>query len=243
MVYHWRFISIKLVTLLSTLILAPLLLLQGKRVRRVTIKLPEPLGPRNGSCGHGAPLQLLIVGDSSAAGVGVEHQDQALSGQLCQRLAVMHQVHWQLWAKTGATTRSTVQTLEQVPAVKGDIVVVALGVNDVTSGCSSKQFKVNTAQLIALLKNKFEAKRIIFSGLPPMHQFPALPQPLRWYLGKRASRLNQVLIQLCNESESEYLLFTQDKVEDVMAIDGFHPGATVYANWAEQLATKITKVN
>jgi hypothetical protein len=31
------------------------------------------------------------------------------------------------------------------------------------------------------------------SGLPPMHRFPALPQPLRWYIGSRARDFDRAL--------------------------------------------------
>jgi hypothetical protein len=36
----------------------------------------------------------------------------------------------------------------------------------------------------------------VLSGLPPMHRFPALPQPLRWYVGSRARDFNRVLAEL-----------------------------------------------
>ena len=68
---------------------APLLLWQGRRVRRDTPKLPEAEGPRDGIAGAdrpGRPLRLLIVGDSSAAGVGASVQDEALAGRLVGRV-------------------------------------------------------------------------------------------------------------------------------------------------------------
>ena len=36
--------------------------------RRRTPKLPEAAGPRSGTSGQGPPLQVLILGDSAAAG-------------------------------------------------------------------------------------------------------------------------------------------------------------------------------
>ena len=72
---------------------APLLLVQGKYVRRVTPKLPEAAGAREGerrlrdAGGGPASLRVLITGDSSAAGVGTQHQDEALPGQLADALA------------------------------------------------------------------------------------------------------------------------------------------------------------
>jgi hypothetical protein len=62
---------------LVTATLGPLLLLQGRHVRRVTPRLAEAVGPRDGTAGNGPPLRLLIVGDSAAAGVGVPVQGRA----------------------------------------------------------------------------------------------------------------------------------------------------------------------
>ncbi len=73
--------------LAATIALGPLLLLQGRHVRRVTPVLPEPPGPRQGRSGAGPALRLLILGDSAAAGVGASTQGEALSGQLVQTLA------------------------------------------------------------------------------------------------------------------------------------------------------------
>src|SRR5689334_20066239 len=70
----------------ASIALVPLLALQGRRVRRVTPRLPEPPGPRAGLAGDGPPLRLLILGDSSAAGVGAPSQDEALSGRLVSEL-------------------------------------------------------------------------------------------------------------------------------------------------------------
>src|SRR5674476_203075 len=85
---------------LTAISLAPLLILQGLYVRRVTPKLPEPLGKRSGVHGTGPPLRLLILGDSAAAGVGVSTQSQALSGQLVTLLGAEFQVFWKLIAQT-----------------------------------------------------------------------------------------------------------------------------------------------
>ena len=70
------------------LVLAPVLVAQAMRTRRRAPVLPEAAGaarrPRRAAA-HGA-LRVLIAGDSSAAGVGVAHQDQALAGHLARAL-------------------------------------------------------------------------------------------------------------------------------------------------------------
>lgn len=65
---------------ISTIVLVPALILQGYRVKKNTPRLAEPQGLRKGVIGQGKALSILILGDSAAAGVGVEDQREALLG-------------------------------------------------------------------------------------------------------------------------------------------------------------------
>ncbi len=220
--------------------LAPFLIAQGLYVRRVTPRLPEPPGERSGVNGSGRPLSLLILGDSAAAGVGVQTQSQALSGQLVDALSSDFQVSWKLIAQTGHKAKEVVATLEMAVPEKFDVVVTSVGVNDVTHGTKSKKWIDHQGQMISLLQSKFHSRHIILSSIPPMHLFPALPQPLRWYLGARAKRLNSELRKLIAGCERcEFVTASIPLDAAYMAEDGFHPGAPAYSIWANHIAGVI----
>ena len=102
---------------LARIALGPLLLAQGAWVRRVTPRLPEAAGPRSVCTGAGPALSLLVTGDSSAAGVGVDTQEEALAGQLAARLAAARRVRWTVLARTGLDTRELAALLESLPAL------------------------------------------------------------------------------------------------------------------------------
>ncbi|MEY3373200.1 MAG: hypothetical protein RLZZ537_1668 [Pseudomonadota bacterium] len=224
--------------------LAPLLLLQGLYVRKVTPRLPEPPGARSGEIGHGRNLRLLILGDSAAAGVGAETQTQALSGQLIQKLSGSYRVSWQLWAANGRNSAQCLHLLEQTPAETFDAVLISLGVNDVTGGVSLATWLDHQLRLSRLLGSKFAAQRILFTALPPMHHFPALPQPLRGVLGARAKQFNRALLAfVATRSNCHLLHFDAPMQPDFMATDGFHPSSVTYGLWAEQAARSITAVD
>lgn len=221
---------------LITLGLAPVLLLQGRRVRRDTPRLPEAAGPRQGISGSGDMLRLLIIGDSAAAGVGASRQEEALAGQLVTALAERHTVQWRLVATTGHTLDDVLQALHNVDAEAFDVVVTSIGVNDATAGTSLKTWQRRQQQLMTLLKEKFAVRHVLVSAVPPMHLFPALPQPLRWYMGLRAQRLNRSLArQLRNDTHGELVTADFPLEDGYMARDGFHPGPLAYAVWAAQL--------
>lgn len=220
--------------------LAPLLLIQGMYVRRVTPKLSEPQGARVGVTGTGEPLRLLIVGDSAAAGVGAAHQNEALLGQLVAALATEFEVSWCLIAQTGLTTLALIEQLEQQPSQLFDIAVTSLGVNDVTSQVKPQIWLQQQQQLIELLLLKFGVQKILLSSVPPMNYFLALPQPLRWYLGQHAQSLNVLLAQaMRHHHKAEFIAPQFQPNHTLLASDGFHPSSQAYALWAKQLAQAI----
>lgn len=221
--------------------LLPLLLGQALAVRRKAQVLPEPTGARSGVSGGGPPLRLLIVGDSSAAGVGVSSQPQALSGQLVNALSPHFQVSWQLEAKTGATTRSTLTALSGLEPARFDVAILALGVNDVTRMTTQTQWLTRQKALFDLLRGRFGVGRIIASGVPPMGAFPLLPEPLRWVLGCQAARFDTALAGLAAQSRDlRHIPFDFPPHPDIFASDGFHPSARSYTSWANVLAGQIT---
>lgn len=227
---------------LALLGLGPLLLAQGYYVRRMTPRLAEPAGERSGIDGSGAALRLLVVGDSAAAGVGVETQAEALSGQLVAALAPEFRVSWRLLATTGHTTRDVLARLEAEAPEAFDVAVTSTGVNDVTGQTPPKLWLAQQEQLVALLRSRFQARQVLLSSIPPMQRFPALPMPLGWYLGTRAELLNRSLgawVQRDGGCEFVDEMFPMDP--GLTAADGFHPGAAAYAIWAKHLAERIRR--
>lgn len=225
---------------LNVLIFAPIIVAQGKYVRKVTPKLPEASGARSGVAGQGQTLKLLIIGDSAAAGVGAETQEQALSGQLVNSLQDKYQVNWQLLARSGFTTTQSQQMLSEQPNQEIDVIVTSLGVNDVTSNLSASAWLRQQQDLVSQLRQQYHQPRILMTQVPPMHQFPALPQPLRGYLGQRAKQFNRYLKEWIDTQDDCQLISIEGELQqDHMASDGFHPSPIVYKHWAEIVAEKV----
>jgi lysophospholipase L1-like esterase len=225
---------------IAAIALGPVLYLQGKCVRRSIPVLPEPDGLREGTIGSGPNLRLLILGDSAAAGVGATTMQQSLTGQLVSRLSGARTVEWRLVARTGATTASTLKHLNKYKIGPYEVCLTSLGVNDVTSGMKVQSWLSQQAELRKKLRDEIGAKLLVVCGLPPVHGFPSLPQPLRWWLGARASAFNDALQQdISGESDVEFLSlrFTEDS--NLMASDGFHPGPEVYREWAMRAAAIV----
>jgi len=232
------------------LALSPLLVAQALRTRARVPRLPEAAGARCGVHGRGRRrLRLLIAGDSSAAGVGVVTQDAALSGQLLPLLAkgCGAQVHWTLCARSGLTTAQTLELLRDAALPVIDLAVVVTGVNDVVDQVASSRAVRARDHIANLLRNRVGAQHVVFCPLPPIHQFPALPQPLRWMAGADARRHNHALRAWAAERGAHSGDVSTPRLDAVhlnhetMASDGFHPGAPVYRAVAAAIADHITQ--
>ncbi len=224
----------------ATFVLGPVLYAQGRYVRRRIPKLPEPPGDRTGVTGTGRALRLLVAGDSAAAGVGAPSQASALTGRLVHRLQGSFRVEWRLEAQTGATTLDTISRLNSLGGSRFDVLVTSLGVNDIVRGVGARAWMRAQETLRTVARDRLGVSFMVIAGLPPVDGFPALPHPLRWYLGRRAKRFSALLeAELQHDPSAGFLdlCFTLDA--DLMASDGFHPGPAIYSGWADRAARMI----
>ena len=138
--------------------LLPVLLLQGRYVRRVTPLLPAAAGPDVGLApGAGPLLSLLVLCESTVAGVGAPDHASALTGQVAQGLAERtgRAVRWRALGASGYTAaRARERLLPKLPAEPADAVVLALGVNDALQGRAPARWAGDLASLIAGVRER-----------------------------------------------------------------------------------------
>lgn len=219
--------------------LGPVLLPQARWVRRVALRLPEAPGPREGVVGHGAPvLRLLVIGDSSAAGVGLADQAQALALPLAHRLneVLNGAVAWQLVAQSGVCSMQARELVAAAKLARADVVVTVLGVNDVTAQRGAEDYVRQLSGLWNEVRERCGAQWLVVCGLPPMGLLTALPHPLRWYLGRYSAWLDDALSLWASAGGHGFLSLRWASDPRLLAQDGFHPGPSLYPVWAQRLA-------
>lgn len=233
--------------LVFKLALAPLLVVQAITTRRRALVLPEADGPRDGSTEgvEGEPLRLLVAGDSSAAGVGVARQDDAVTGHLVRALQrrTGRPIAWSLRARSGLTTRGIHRLLEADPPRPVDVAVVISGVNDVVDQVGAGRALRNRAALADWLLTRGLARHVVYAPLPPIDHFPLLPEPLRRVLGGDARRHDRALAGwAATRRDVSHASFEIALDRESMASDGFHPGEPVYRACGEGLAEHVAGI-
>jgi lysophospholipase L1-like esterase len=230
--------------------LAPILMWQGVQVRRSTPRLPEPEGPREGVVGEGpVGLRLLVVGDSTAAGVGVETQDQALAPRIAREL-VGHghgAVSWQVIARTGLSARATLGLMASSKILPADVMVTALGINDVLEQISTGQWLRYLNAIHHHGRGRAGVRHTVHCAPPRLDLLPLLPGVMKWVMGGAALMLDEALLTYVNGARrrSRYVMPydpTRDAPATWLSADGFHPSGALYERWAAGLAAHIHTV-
>lgn len=225
-------------------LLAPAALLQGTMVRRRTVRITPPPGKTIGHVGPDSQprFRILVIGDSSAAGLGADHMDETLAPELARRLA-RHFDASALWRTAGANSATTEELRDYVvPNIDSEPythIVILAGTNDMKNFLPRRRFDDGFGGLLFALHAKWPAATLIWSPILDMRTVPALPRFLGWILELRASMLNELGEQLCRER----FVIAAPKLEahdpEGFAADGFHASAKGYGYWADLVAGVI----
>ncbi len=225
-------------------LLAPLLLLQAAWVQASARRMPLAGGPRAGRVD--LPLrseasddfELLCLGESPMAGVGVDDMELAVNAQLAKQLAQQLQrpVHWRVLAGNGYTAlRVWRHCLPALPEGRCDVALIALGVNDTTALTSLNHFAGQIAAIARVLRQRYDCP-VFVASVPPIGAFTALPQPLRWMLGRRADLLQAAILTHPQAGSIFEVLQVQFPLEPrFLAEDGYHPSREGHAWWGHEL--------
>lgn len=220
--------------------LLPLALPLAVHTRRTALRLAPAAGACQGVVGvdcAGEPLRLLLLGESTVAGVGASCLDFALAGRLASALSARLQrpVSWRALGENGITaSEACVRLLPQAAGDSYDLVVLVFGVNDTTHFSAGETWRCALQQLIAHFRAA--GASVVCTAVPPLQHFSALPWLLRQMLGWRAGLLDRQLLSLSQREGAGHCAVSLDMRPQFLAIDGYHPSALGYQVWGEHLA-------
>lgn len=215
---------------------APLLYLQGQITRWKVGVLPNAEGT-GGVAGVGDPeANLLVLGESTVAGLGARTHDLALAGQFALRLSekLDRPVKWTVVGKNGVTARRTIDELwPLVTDEKFDYVLLGIGGNDVMKLSSPKKWRRDMLELIALVRTRFPDAVIFISNCPMIGYSPILPQPIKGILWELSKMHNDNIKEFTAGMEDVYYYPQPVNIEwKGFWADGIHPSEQGYADWA-----------
>jgi lysophospholipase L1-like esterase len=233
--------------LLSWLAL-PVYIWQGVGVRMRTRRMVPADGPViHRVAGEGEPVRLLVLGDSSAASVGIDRTDGGLAARLSGMIAeeTGRPVEWRAAGFNSATAGQIRDFV--VPNLAHDAwthIVVSVGTNDAKNFHTVSRFKREFGGLLYALRAKWPQAQIFWTPVIDMTRVPALPPLLGRLLESRAILVNRMGERLCRERGA--LPAARLPVEDPatgFSTDGFHASEAGYEAWARHLLPIVLATN
>lgn len=196
----------------------------------------------------GRPIEMVMLGDSTVAGLGAEKVEDSLAIQTAQRVAdrTGRQVHVRGRGVSGAVTADVRD--EQVPRIDApvDVVVIVIGSNDVTHLTPPWRFDDLTRSMLVEAQRQAPGAAVVLGGIPLFGEATALLEPLRSVVDAYAAVLRRVqrttASSLPGATYVDIATLASPRfvgVEGAMSVDGFHPGPVGYGFWADALAPAI----
>ena len=196
---------------------------------------------------EGDPVELLILGDSIAAGLGADRRKDTLGARLAKGLA--RRLHRPVRLRTAAIVGSESSALRgQIDALptdyRPDLAVIIVGGNDVTHRIP---ISVSTQQLTeAIQRVRGLGASVVVGTCPDLGALRPVPQPLR-ALGSRLSR--QLAVAQADAAARAgarsvslrkavgHVFISQP--DEMFSLDRFHPSALGYRRTAEALVPAL----
>ena len=195
----------------------------------------------------GDPLELLVLGDSIAAGLGALRRKETLGARVAKGLAkrLQRPVRLRTAAVVGAETSMLAAQLGGLPpAYRPDVAVIVVGGNDVTHRVP---VRVSIAHLEAAIgRLRTLGAEVVVGTCPDLGALRPVPQPLRALGGRQSRRLAtaQAAAALRLGARPVSLrravghLFVS-RPDEMFSVDRFHPSALGYRRTAEALLPAV----
>lgn len=195
----------------------------------------------------GEPLELVVVGDSIAAGLGAERRKDTLGARLARGLAgrTHRPVRLRTVATVGAETSMLDAQLDALPDdYRPDVAVMIVGGNDITHRVPVAQSVAHLEAAIARLRGR--GAEVVVGTCPDLGALRPVPQPLR-ALGSRLSRqLADAQTEAAERAGARAVSlrravgpFFVTQPDEMFSLDRFHPSALGYRRTAEALLPEV----
>lgn len=192
----------------------------------------------------GAPLRILIVGDSTAQGTGAMKPEESVAGRFGAKYPNAEIINRGFNGKRVATLA---KELQEMRSGGFDFVLIMIGGNDITHLTPLEEVEKNARISMQEAKRLGKHVAIVHSG--NLGASPLFPWPIDTILTARTRRLRDLYIRLAREENITYVDLFAEKIDDIFLTDipryylkdQFHPSGDGYAIWFEKIQDAMTR--
>lgn len=196
---------------------------------------------------YGDPIQLLVLGDSIAAGLGAEDGGGTLGARLSKKIAkaTHRSVDLTTGAFVGAETSQVMAQIDALrPTYRADVAVLIVGGNDVIHRVPVAESAKQLTDIVVRLRDLDVP--VVVGTCPDLGALRAVPNPLR-ALGARVSRQLAAAQTEAALAAGAYVVslakvvgpFFITNPDEMFSLDRFHPSELGYKRTAEALLPSV----
>ena len=209
----------------------------------------------------GHPLILVVLGDSTTAGVGVSRAQDALPYRLARRIADAEQRPVRVISYGWAGARAADLPRQQIAHAAGDVrrskdagpyladadvVAIVIGSNDATHRTPPARYRESLRETFDAVRAEAPRARLVLCGIPRFRGVLRAFEPLIFLADQYARFLRPISRAEAARAGAAYAdiharvppLIAGRR--DVLSSDQFHPSAVLYDAWARVMCEALT---
>lgn len=211
----------------------------------------------------GDRLRMVVFGDSTTAGVGVDVAEDSLPYRVAQLVADAEDRPVDVLSYGWAGARMADVARDQVarallprrtrdaghaPLRIADVVVIVVGANDATHRTRPARFRRSLREALDAIRQAAPSARVVIAGVPRLRGALRDLEPLIALADAYASTLRRIQRQEAERAGAAYADLARDvlprlrgRIDPATALssDRFHPGPQVYAAWGDVIAEAL----
>jgi len=195
----------------------------------------------------GEPIDLLLLGDSIAAGLGAGHRRDTLGARLAKGIARSEGRPARLHtaAVVGSETSALAGQLAALPDdYRADVAVIVVGGNDVTHLVPASRSAEQLERIVLALRDR--GVPVVVGTCPDLGTLRAIPQPLRALAARSSRQLAAAQAAAVHRAGGRVVALARavgpvfaERPDEMFSVDRFHPSALGYRRTAEALLPAV----
>lgn len=187
----------------------------------------------------GTPVRVVILGDSTLTGPGLESPDDIWVRRALSALDLGRPIDLASFAVGGSRVADVRRRLDEALAVDADAVILSVGSNDAIHGTPARQFATDYELMLSELLERVPVAAVTNVG--DLGNIARFPRPLRHVVRRRGRTFCRLVEQAAGRHDQVELLdvspangYFRDRT--MFGPDLFHPSRDGHLKWAEAAA-------
>lgn len=191
----------------------------------------------------GDRIDLLLLGDSLAAGLGADRRKDTLGARIAKGLAqsLRGPVRLRTAAVVGSESSALAAQLDGLPAeYRPHLAIIVVGGNDVTHRVPVSESAQHLREAIERLRSRGAV--VVVGTCPDLGALRAVPQPLRTLVSRWSRQLAKAQTAVAVDAGAHPVSLRRavgrvfiTQPDDMFSLDRFHPSALGYRRTADAL--------